>query len=222
MKDRLTSVGFCLLLTITTGCISAHSYPVKTQAAPAQNVYSSYQGKIPGRFVAIVDDVSLQGAKRTVKAASQACSLHTYPVDSITAIRDSIQATLLATFENIEVVASLPPLSDPRFASVNGSVVVRLDTFEPRLSCQMGQLSGMCTASVEVTLGVTVQGKTQRLFGASIGATSSVDGDSGHLCDNNAELLSRAIRQATRSSMEKMAEQLSNASRIRDSVSGPR
>jgi hypothetical protein len=94
-------------------------------------------------------------------------------------------------------------------------VFVRLDTFSPRLSCSPGFWQGYCTASADISLGVTVTGPEGKLFASSVGSSRSADGDAGQACDGGAQVLSRAIELTMRDTMERMAERLSASTKLR-------
>ena len=99
--------------------------------------------------------------------------------------------------------------------NVSGTIIVRLDSFQPRLACQMGFWSGTCTATADISFGVEVSGPSGRLLGTSIGASKTHDGDSGGACGDAANVFAEAYRLALRDALERMAERISNAPRLR-------
>jgi hypothetical protein len=42
-----------------------------------------------------------------------------------------------------------------------GSVLVKLDDFSPRLLCTQGLFSGTCSASTDISFGVTIEGRVE-------------------------------------------------------------
>jgi hypothetical protein len=101
------------------------------------------------------------------------------------------------------------------FAIGKSDVRPRLGRFSPRLSCSPGFFEGYCTASADMSLGVTVTGPNGKLFSSSVGSSRSADGGSGSACDGGAKVLTQAIELTMRDTMERMAERLSASSKLR-------
>lgn len=193
--------------------LSACTYNVKPTSAPAVNIYSSYDDKIAGRWAVIVDPGT--EFRRDIKPSTYVCSAHTYPFESGTTMKASVMNTLSNVFEETVVRTSTPSAEEMASGELAGVVLVRLDNFQPRLACQMGFWSGTCTATADISFGLEVSGPEGRLFGTSVGSSKTTDGDAGGACGDAANVFSEAYRLALRDALERMAERLSNAQKIR-------
>lgn len=195
-----------LVTTAIAWALSGCAYSVKPHAMPPIDIYSSYDEKIPGTWLVLIDG-DIKNISRQIRASSYVCSAHTYPIEPGDAIAAAASRTMRAIFEN-----TTEDKGDPE---INGTISVRLDTFDPRIRCSMGFFSGTCTASADVEFEVTVRDQNKKLFATSVGDSATVDGDSGAACEGGANTLSDAISKSVREALERMGERLSNAPRIR-------
>lgn len=79
----------------------------------------------------------------------------------------------------------------------------------------MGFWSGSCTAHTDLSFGVEVRNPKGMLYATSVEADKTASGDAGQACGGAANILARSIKKATRDAMNRMAERLANAERIR-------
>jgi hypothetical protein len=191
------------------------AYKVDPQTQPAVNIYTTYEDKLPGNYVFVADD-SLKNIKRDVKPSSFVCSAHTYPTEIGPSLVASLNSTLQKVADNVQMAESGVSIEKVSGTTMQRSVFVRLDTFSPRLSCSPGFWQGYCTASADISLGVTVTGPEGRLFSSSVGSSRSADGDAGQACDGGAKVLSQAIELTMRDTMERMAERLAASTKLRE------
>lgn len=198
---------------VTVSALSACAYNVQPTSAPAVNVYSSYDSKIPGTWTLVVDpSVEFQ---REIKPSTYVCSAHKYPFSSGDTIKASVTQTIQNVFEEVSVRTAAPSQEEMRANGISGTIIIRLDSFQPRLACQMGFWSGSCTATADIAFGVEITGPGGRLLGTSVGSSKSSDGDSGGACGDAANVFAEAYRLALRDSLERMGERISNAPKLR-------
>lgn len=212
MRIRVSAAAL-ITIALASGC----TYAVKPMSAPAVNVYTSYDDKIPGRWAVVVDDSV--NVRRELKASTHVCSAHTYPFEAGETLRTSIHRTMEQVFETAEPRPTPPSSSDLEAEGLMGYTIVRLNDLIPRISCQMGFWSGTCTGSADLSLAVEVIGRTGKLLGSSVGSTKSADGDAGGACGGAAEQFSEAYRLALKETLERMAERIGNAERVREAAS---
>jgi hypothetical protein len=199
-----------LLAVLVSGC----AYTVQPAATAAVNIHSSYDTKVPGKFAVVIDD-SVRNVSREVRPTSHACGAHTYPVKLGDAVSVSFQRTLDSVLEGTIEKSSMPSAETMTRLGLRGVVLVRMDNFSPRLSCSTGFWSITCTGSTELSFGISVRGPAGPLFGTSVSGSNTFDGGAGSACEGAAVVLAESITRATRDALERMAERMSNSSRLR-------
>ena len=216
MKSRFLNALFMALfaagLVTTAGC----AYNVQPTSAPAVNIYTSYDKKIPGKWAVVVDD-GIKGLHRDVKTASYVCSAHTYPIDVGAVLATSVRRTVEQLVDESVVSETIPSPQTAKENGLAGSVLVRLDDYQPRLTCQMGFWSGSCTSTVDLSLGVIVRSaEGQTLLSTNAGSTRSADGDAGAACASAGVWLGDATSRATKDVLERLAERIASATALRN------
>jgi hypothetical protein len=201
--------------------LSACSYAVAPTPAAAVNIYTSFPEQIPGRWLLVIDEGARQ-VKRTVKPSSHECRAHKYPMDVGASVTESLKSTIDAVFDEVVVRTSMSSDEALRAENIAGSILVRLENFQPRASCQFGLFSFPCTASTDLSFGVSVRGPSGQLFGGTAGSTKTADGSAGGACGKISDLLAQSFENAEREALERLAEKLSNSDRIRASVAPAR
>jgi hypothetical protein len=206
-KSFVFGIVFSLLLG---GC----SYAVKPVSMPAVNIYSSYEDKIPGTWIIVIDE-GMENISREISTSSYACSAHKYPINAGGAIATSVKRTMRSIFENTIEQNTMPTKVELERQNASGVVLVKLDSFEPRVRCSAGFWSMSCTGSADVEFGIIVRGQSGKLLATSVGDSATVDGDGGGACEGAANVLSEAISKSVKEALERMGERLSNSPRIR-------
>lgn len=186
--------------TALAGCFTPQTYKFTAQSA-AVNVPE----RIRGEWTYVIDD-SIRDAKRfSFKPSGHVCSLHTYSLDASDALETTIRKAMLEFAES----------SSERKGTSGSSateVVWKLDSFQPRFSCAVGQIEGSCTGTVEVALSVTVvKGGSRRTF--SVSSERSGDAGSGKLCNNALAAPADAARKAIKDVVERALERMTNLAR---------
>lgn len=80
--------------------MSACSYNVPTKVSPATNIYSSYEGKIPGKFI-VVNDSTMKDIHKSIKSSTYLCSAHKFQLDIDNKLADSVFETADMSIENV-------------------------------------------------------------------------------------------------------------------------
>jgi hypothetical protein len=199
-----------LVVVICSGC--AYQVPAINVATP--NVYTTYESKIQGNYILLVDE-SVTNISRDVRASGHVCSAHNYPIALGNSMSASVKRLMESLFENVNTAASMPSKEAMKHDNLNGAIVVKLDTFEPRFTCQVGLFSGTCSASADIGFGVLVNGPAGRLLGFSVSGSKTADGDAGGGCEGAATVLGTAISKSEKDALERMGERISNSQALR-------
>ncbi len=204
-----------VLLILGTVVLSSCSYAVRPVSAPAVNIYSSYDEKIPGTFVVVIDD-SVTHISREIKPSGRICSAYKYPISVGDSMALSVMGTLRSVFENIIEQSTLPTSEDLIKMDARGSILIKMERFDSKVRCSQGFMSASCTATSDIEFGVRVRGVNRKLFATSVGDSATVDGDAGGACEDIANLLSESISKSVKEALERLGERLSNSSRLRE------
>lgn len=200
----------CLLSFILTSC----AYNVQPMSTKAVNIYSAYEEKIPGAYGLIIDN-SVRNVNRKIAPVSYVCAAHRYPIVVGDSLAISVKQTLDSVFERVVEQKTLPSDESLSKLRLNGTVLVKLDDFSPRILCTQGFSQGTCTASTDISFGVTVRGLSETLLATAASGSKTADGSAGGACGGGAEVIGDSITRATREALERLAERLSNSPRLR-------
>lgn len=206
---RLTFAAAALTL------LSACAYNAAPVAAPAINIVSNFENKVPGKFALILAD-DIGQTRKEVRPSSHACSAHTYPLIAGQAIESSIRRTMDSVFESVSEVATPMTPAAMKAGGYSGQISVRLSEFSPRLSCQIGFWSGSCVSNVDIGFGIEIkntEGKT--VHSSSVGGSKSAEGDAGGACGGGANILADATSRSVKDALERAAERISNVTALR-------
>jgi len=194
--------------------LSSCAYNVQPVSTKAINIYSAYETKIPGAYALIIDD-SVRNVNREIAPVSYVCSAHRYPIAVGDSLAVSVKQTLDSVFEQVIEQRTLPSSESLSKVGLNGTILVKLDDFSSRILCTQGFFRGTCTASTDISFGVTVRGISESLFATAASGSKTADGDAGGACGGGAEVIADSITRATRDALERLAERLSNSTRLR-------
>lgn len=203
-------IAVCLLSFIVSSC----AYNVQPVSTKALNIYSAYEEKIPGAYALIIDN-SVRNVNREIAPVSYVCSAHRYPIVVGDSLAISVKQTLESVFEQVIEQSTLPSNESLSKLRLNGTVLVKLDDFSPRILCTQGFFAGTCTANTDISFGVTVRGVSETLLATAASGSKTADGSAGGACGGGAEVIADSITRATREALERLAERLSNSPRLR-------
>lgn len=212
IEQRVPVAVWMLLLPVLVlaGC----AYNVQPAATKAVNIYSSYENKVPGKWI-VVFDPSVRDLSRDVKPASYVCSAHHYPVQFGDSLAVSLKHTFQALVEDVEERSTLPTTDELIKMGAIGSALVRVDDFSPRLTCSMGFWNGSCTATADLTVGINAKRVDGKGLATAATGSKTFDGDSGAYCGSASAVLSEAATRAMRDMLERLAERIANAANLR-------
>ena len=120
MKPALLAAALCAA-TFLAGC----SYTAKPVAIGSFNVYSSYEGKLSGKYLLYVDASALD---RPIKPSDYNCSAHSYPMQLSSSFAESVRQTLSNLVGELEVV----PVPVDRTEPVTAFGLKVVQPFSPR------------------------------------------------------------------------------------------
>ena len=209
MRHVLSSaIVLGLVGTVLSGC----SFKAAPSVAPAVNVYSTYDEKLPGKY-ALTIELGRADLDRTIDPSGYMCSAHDYPVELSGTLRQSIIKTVTNIVEDVEVLPNALSASDLATRGFAAQILVEATDFQARITFSQGFWSATAHASSELTLGTNVIGRNGRLAGFSAGGDGSADVDDD--CAGGADALSQATEKAMREALERLAERLSDSPKIR-------
>lgn len=185
-----------LFATTLTGC----SYNVQPVSTKALNIYSAYENKVPGRYALVLDD-SIRNVNREIAPVSYVCSAHRYPISVGDSLAVSVKQTLESVFEQVIEQGNVPSNETLAKLDLAGTVLVKLDDFSPRVLCTQGFFSGTCSASTDISFGVTVRGPNGPLLATAASGSKTADGDAGGACGGGATVIGDSITRATRDAL---------------------
>jgi hypothetical protein len=200
--------------------LSGCAYSVQPVSTRAVNIYSAYENKVPGNFILVMDD-SIRNVNREVTPASYVCRAHRYPIAVGDSLAVSIKQTMESIFEHVNEQGSAPSGDQLSKLGFNGVILVRMDDFSPRVLCAEGFFSGTCSASTDISFGVIVRGANGILVSTAASGSKVADSDAGGACGGGATVIGDSITRSTRDALERLAERLSNAPKLREASATP-
>jgi hypothetical protein len=96
-----------------------------------------------------------------------------------------------------------------------GVILVRVDSFVPKATCTQGFWTMTCQSHVELSLGVRIDGLEEALFASAVGSQRSADSAPGGACGGVANVVADAYRATLQDTMERMAERVGSAPKLR-------
>jgi hypothetical protein len=198
-----------------------------SKISPVVNIYSSYGEKIKGPVVLVIDN-RIKKINQKVIPSTGDCSSYSYPVIVGDALASSIKATTDTIFEQVVEQSALPTKDEMQKAGIQGTIYVKLKIFYPSVtflrypsitfrSFPHGYAS--CDIRLEVT--VNDSGDNNLLVTTARGMTmAEITPKSG--CSGVANILSNAISQSMRETMEWFVEEVSNSDKIRNAFGAKR
>ncbi|GHC79360.1 hypothetical protein [Limoniibacter endophyticus] len=191
-----------------TGC----QYKAEPVAIGAFNVYSSYENKLPGKYLLYVDASALN---QNVKPSDMNCAAHSYPLELAASFKSSTRQTLSNLVGELELVDT--PLDRSKLAERNarGMIIVKGEQTIARIRVMPGFWSATLEADVEIVSSITVDGKNGRLLGNTVSGRGVAQADAGAFCEGGAKSLSQAASDAARQALTRLGEALNNSDRVR-------
>jgi len=193
---------------IVGGC----SYAAKPIAVGSYNVYSSYDGKLPGKYLLYVEAAPLD---RPIKPSDFNCSAHTFPLQLSGSFAESVRQTLTNVVAEIEVVQTPVDRTELAKRSARGMIVVRGESVDGRLRVVPGFWTAGIETDVEIVASITVDGKQGRLLGSTVSGLGHSQGDAGFACGGGGAALADAAGKSVEQTLTRLGEALVNSERVR-------
>jgi len=202
-------IGFVFSLF---GC----SHTVLSTISPAVNIDSSYGTKMKGSVVLVIE-YDPKAVNQKVKPSSHICSTHSYAIMLGDDLASSIKATTDAIFEKVVEQSALLTKDEMQEKDIQGTIYVRINRFHPAISFSRGVWETYGMASCDIVLDVTVTDSVNKdLLVTTVEGTTMAEGGRVHaFCGGGTDILSNAISQGIRETMERYAERVSNSDKIR-------
>jgi hypothetical protein len=203
-----------ILVLSATILLNGCAYQAAVDIAPAYNVYSSYDDKIPGSWALYIDSSAFENQDFRFDGFN--CAAHTFPLDISSTFTQSALRTLDNIVENIQLVDR--PLTTDQLESDGLSGIVIIDTEEIDVSLRVnpGFWSSNVDAEVELVASIAVDGRTGRLLGTTVSEDGDFEGPLGGFCGGGGPALGEAASNAIEALLERVAERLTNAPRVRE------
>lgn len=204
----MTRVYFSLIACIVFICGCSHNVPLTI--SPAINIGSSYEEKIKGPVILVIDN-NLRTINQGIKPSTLPCSAHSYPVIMNNILAFSIKATTEAVFDQVIEQSILPTEKEMQKIGIQGTIYVRLSRFYSTII-----FSKYVMASCDIVLDLTVKdSRNENLLTTTVRGVRTASGGAGAFCGGGTAILSNAVSQSIRETMESYAERISNSDKIR-------
>lgn len=201
----------CLLVLLLTGC----TYQVAVQPASATAEYTSYTDKVPGKFALYIDAAQMS---TSAEQLTQGCPLSKFPINASEAFRTSTVQTFQKIVQTVDVVDAPLPKEELIQKGYRGLISVRADSF----IVHMAVIPGFWTATIEgdasLSVGVLVDGPTDRLFDASVSSERSSEKWTIGDCGVAVDAISVATTAAVKDAMEQLAGRVNDAPKLRQTT----
>lgn len=202
-------VFFALALcALAAGC----QYKAEPLTVATYNVYSSYEGKLPGKYLLYVDGAKLN---KPIKPSDFNCSAHTFPLELSSSFAGSVRQTFSNLVTELEIVDQPVDRAQLKARGSRGMIVVRGEDVNARLRVVPGfWVAGMET-EVEIAASITVDGPAGRLLGSTVSGNGNAQGDAGFACEGGAQSLTQSAEKAMKETLGRLGEALTNSDRVR-------
>lgn len=191
-----------------SGC----QYKAEPPPIAAYNVYSSYGEKLPGKYLLYVDASALS---RSIKPSDINCAAHTFPIDMRAGFAGSVRKTLEPLVAELQVVDAPVDRADLAAQGARGMIVVKGEELDGRLRVVPGFWTAGMETEVELAASITVDGRSGRLLGSTVGGDGNAQGDAGGFCEGGAKAMTDAAEKAMKQVVGRLGEALTNSERVR-------
>lgn len=194
------------------GLLAGCQYRAEPPAIGAFNVYSSFEQKLPGRYLLFVDGLALN---RDIKPSDMACAAHTYPLALSNSFAESTRQTFANLVEELQVVSEPVDRVGLAEQKARGMIIVRGENTIGRLRVVPGFWSAGMETDVEIVASIVVDGRNGRLLGQTVSGRGVAQSDAGAACEGGAKSLSQSASDAMRQTLGRLGESLANSERVR-------
>lgn len=196
------------LCVLAAGC----QYKAEPLTVATYNVYSSYEGKLPGKYLLYIDGTKLN---KPIKPSDFNCSAHTFPLALSTSFGGSVRQTFTNLVTELEVVDQPVDRAQLKARGSRGMIIVRGEDVNARLRVVPGFWTAGMETEVEIAASITVDGPTGRLLGTTVSGNGTAQGEAGFACEGGAKSLTQSAEQAMKETLGRLGEALTNSDRVR-------
>ncbi|RCS21434.1 hypothetical protein DUT91_24130 [Phyllobacterium salinisoli] len=195
-----------------TVLVSGCQYKAEPVSVATYNVYSSYDGKLAGKYLLYVEGSKLDKA---IKPSDYNCAAHTFPIALSSSFAGSVRKTFQNLVTELEVVNQPVDRSDLRARGAKGMIIVRGEDVTARLRVVPGFWTAGMDTNVELAASITVDGIGGRLLGTTVSGDGNAQTDAGFACEGGAKSLTQSAEQAMKETLGRLGEALVNSERVR-------
>ncbi|OCJ03844.1 hypothetical protein A6U87_17545 [Rhizobium sp. AC44/96] len=192
--------------------LAACQYKAEPLPVATYNVYSSYDGKLPGKYLLYVDASKLN---KPIKPSDYNCAAHTFPLDLSTSFASSVRQTFANLVTELEVVQQPVGRDDLKSRGARGMIIVRGEELNGRLRVVPGFWSAGMETEVALAASITVDGLGGRLLGTTVSGSGNGQADAGLACEGGAKSLVESAEHALKEALGRLGEALTNSDRVR-------
>ena len=205
---KKTNIAVAVLAALLASC----QYKAEPLTVATYNVYSSYEGKLPGKYLLFVDGSKLD---KSIKPSDYNCAAHTFPLALSGSFSGSVRQTFTNLVTELEVVQAPVGRDELKSRGARGMIIVKGEDVNARLRVVPGfWVAGMET-EVEIAASITVDGQSGRLLGTTVSGDGNGQSDAGLACEGGAKSLTQSAEQAMKETLGRLGEALTNSDRVR-------
>jgi hypothetical protein len=205
LKKMFAALSLC---AVAAGC----QYKAEPLTVATYNVYSSYEGKLPGKYLLYVEGAKLD---KPIKPSDFNCSAHTFPLALSSSFGGSVRQTFSNLVTELEVVPQPVDREQLKARGSRGMIIVRGEDVSARLRVVPGFWTAGMETEVEIAASITVDGPSGRLLGTTVSGNGNGQGDAGFACEGGAKTLTQSAEQAMKETLGRLGEALTNSDRVR-------
>lgn len=187
-------------------------YKAEPLTVAEYNVYSSYEGKLPGKYLLYVDGSKLD---KPIKPSDFNCSAHTFPLKLSAGFTGSVRKTFANLVAELEVIDHPVDRAQLKSRGARALIIVRGEDVQARLRVVPGFWSAGIETEVEVAASITVDGANGRLLGTTVSGDGMGQSDAGFACEGGSKSLVTSAEQAMKEALGRLGEALTNSDRVR-------
>ncbi|MEW9523854.1 hypothetical protein MRBLRH8O_001668 [Agrobacterium radiobacter] len=192
--------------------LASCQYKAEPLTVATYNVYSSYEGKLPGKYLLFVDGSKLD---KSIKPSDYNCAAHTFPLALSGSFSGSVRQTFTNLVTELEAVQAPVGRDELKSRGARGMIIVKGEDVNARLRVVPGfWVAGMET-EVEIAASITVDGQSGRLLGTTVSGDGNGQSDAGLACEGGAKSLTQSAEQAMKETLGRLGEALTNSERVR-------
>jgi hypothetical protein len=208
MKMRILALGML-------AGVSACQHKAEPLSVAEYNVYSSYDGKLPGKYLLYIDASQL---KKPVKPSDINCSAWTFPLALDSGFSGSVRKTFANLVTELEVVDAPIDRDGLKARGAKAMIIVKGEDVQARLRVVPGFWSAGIETDVEITASITLDGPHGRLLGTTVSGDGNNQSDAGVACEGGAKSLVASAEPAMKEVLGRLGEALVNSDRVRSGV----